>query len=47
MKGLRDVDPMQVPHDVVILIAAMGWVGLFAYLVSLLVDWLSSITWFI
>lgn len=47
MKGLRDVDPTQVPHDLVVLIAVIGWVGLFAYLVNLLIDWLSSITWFV
>jgi hypothetical protein len=47
MKGLRDVDPTQVPNDLVVLIAVIGWVGLFAYLVTLLIDWLSSITWFV
>lgn len=26
MKGLKEVDPTQEPHDIVVLLAVMGWV---------------------
>jgi hypothetical protein len=47
MKGLKDVDPAQQPNDLVVLLAVIGWVILLVYLISLAIDWVSSITWFI
>lgn len=35
MKGLKDVDPMQEPNDLVVLLALTGWVMLLVYLTSL------------
>ena len=47
MKGCRWVDPTKDPHPLVTLTAILGWAALFAYVVSLLLDWLSRITWFV
>lgn len=47
MKGLKDIDPMQQPNSLVVLLALIGWVILLVYLIRLGLDWVSSITRFI
>jgi hypothetical protein len=47
MKGLKGVDPTKEPNDLVVFLAVLGWAVLLAYLIGLLVNWLSSITWFV
>lgn len=47
MKGLKDVDPMQQPNSLVVLLALIGWVIMMVYLIRLGLDWISSITRFI
>jgi len=44
MKGLRGVDPQQEPsHDLVVLLAAIGWIIALAYVLDWCLDWLMAL----
>jgi len=47
MKGMKGIDPQQGPNDLALLLAIVGWVVALTYGISLFLDWLAAITWFV
>lgn len=48
MKGLKGIDPEQgTPSDLVVLLAIIGWVAFLVGVMSIALDWLYNLTWFL
>jgi hypothetical protein len=43
MKGLKEFDPRQEPHDLVVLLALIGWITVLVYILNWCLDWVTTI----
>lgn len=47
MNGLKGFDPENEPNDLVVFIAMLGWIFFLVGVIDVVLEWLTTCTWFV